>query len=244
MLSEFRERLHDWLRLALRKDSGKADALRAGDAPHLRAVGALIDGPDAEQLKASTPRAACPKMVGEWSCKQESQITGDERVLPRVQLTLHAKLSIPQVRWNFLRSQSVEQLGDGDIDESSDYATLDFAELQEALVRCALDMFEKTMAHVAAVARPQRLHARRRRCAPSCACCSGRRPSSTSMWEASLIRPSGYDASDRRRRCPGSPTASSPLPRVLGEDAADGHVRLPAVGEGRARLRAATTLHR
>ena len=25
-LSEYRERLHDWLRLALRKDSGKADA--------------------------------------------------------------------------------------------------------------------------------------------------------------------------------------------------------------------------
>ena len=32
------------------------------------------------------PKPACPKMVGEWEVKQESQITGDERVLPRNQV--------------------------------------------------------------------------------------------------------------------------------------------------------------
>ena len=105
----------------------------------------LMDGPDAEQLKPGMPRPACPRMVGEWDCKQESEITGDERVLPRSQITMTAKLSIPQVRWNFLRSQAVEQLTEGEVDDSSDYASLDFAELQEALVRCAVDMFSKAM---------------------------------------------------------------------------------------------------
>ena len=109
------------------------------------------------------------------------------------------------MRWNFLRSQAVEQLGDGEVDESSDCnhhqgcsnwaapptsrhelpcshslcapvrwicsalvrgapsalislrccatrgargadASLDFGELQEALVRCACDMFAQTTA--------------------------------------------------------------------------------------------------
>ena len=130
-LGEYRERLHDWLRLALRKDSGKADAL--GAQPTKLTYGlwiGLMDGPDAEQQKAAAARAACPKMVGEWAVKQESEITGDERVAARVQETLTAKLSIPQVRWNFLRSQSIEELGDGEIDEHSEYASLDFSELQ------------------------------------------------------------------------------------------------------------------
>ena len=59
-------------------------------------------------------------MVGEWSVTQESEITGDERTLPRARIDIRAKLSIPQIRWNFLRSQSVEELGDGEIDDSSE----------------------------------------------------------------------------------------------------------------------------
>ena len=62
----------------------------------------LMDGPDAEQQKAGMPRAACPKMVGEWDVKQESQITGDERTLARAQITIRAKLSVPQVRTSLL----------------------------------------------------------------------------------------------------------------------------------------------
>ena len=60
---------------------------------------------------AGAARAACPKMVGEWSCKQESQISGDERTMARANVEIHAKLSIPQIRWAFLRSQVIGWLG-------------------------------------------------------------------------------------------------------------------------------------
>ena len=63
----------------------------------------------------------CPKMVGEWFLAQESQITGDERTSRKNQITFKAKLSIPQCRWNFLRSQTIEQVEGGDVDaEQSD----------------------------------------------------------------------------------------------------------------------------
>ena len=134
----------------------------------------LMDGPDAEQLKPGMPRRRARKMVGEWDCKQESQITGDERVLPRSQITMTAKLSIPQVRWNFLRSQAVEQLTEGELDDSSDYATLDFAELQEASraapwtcsqrrCSCGCRRTSGSSSRAEAVQ------------APSCACCCGKR---------------------------------------------------------------------
>ena len=146
-MSEYRERLHDWLRLALRQDVGNktADTQNPGTRLTYALWVALMDGPDAEQLKPGMPRAACPKMVGEWSCKQESQITGDERVLARVQIEMSAKLSIPQCRWNFLRSQAVEDLGIGETEESADFATLDFHELQECIARCAVNMFDAAM---------------------------------------------------------------------------------------------------
>ena len=146
VLSEYREKVHDWLRQALRKDSGKADGLNAAATRLTYGLWvSLMDGPDPEQQKASAARAACPKMVGQWTCRQESQITGDERVLRRNQLELHAKLSIPQVRWNFLRSQRVEQLGEGEVGDDSDYGALDYVELLECLARCAVDMFADAM---------------------------------------------------------------------------------------------------
>ena len=49
-------------------------------------------------------------MVGEWRFSQESEITGDERVSKKNQLHFKAALSIPQIRWNFLRSQSIDQM--------------------------------------------------------------------------------------------------------------------------------------
>ena len=86
-------------------------------------------------------KAVCPKMVGQWTIKQESEITGDERTSKANQLTFKAKLSMAQVGWNFLRSQSVEQLG-GDVDgELDDIATLDFNELQECIARSASDLY-------------------------------------------------------------------------------------------------------
>ena len=196
VLSEFREPLHDWLRLALRKDSGKADTLNNSASRLTYGMWvSLMDGPDAAQLKPGAARAACPKMVGEWDVKQESDITGDERTLPRVQQTISAKLSIPQVRWNFLRSQAVEQLGESEVDDDSEYASLDFAELQEALVRCAVDMFEKPMAqwlnsherYVFTRAEAVRAFLR---------VLLWEATVEHVMWEATLIKASRYDASD------------------------------------------------
>ena len=48
--------------------------------------------------------------MGEWLCEQESEITGDVRVSMKNKLRFKLALSIPQVRWNFLRSQSIDQL--------------------------------------------------------------------------------------------------------------------------------------
>jgi hypothetical protein len=48
--------------------------------------------------------------VGNWEIMQESQITGDERTARKSVLRFKASLSIPQCRWNFLRSQTVEQV--------------------------------------------------------------------------------------------------------------------------------------
>merc|ERR1719502_1594311 len=103
-----------------------------------------MDGPDADTKEVrATHKPLCPKMVGEWYLSQESQITGDERTSRKNQMTFKAKLSIPQCRWNFLRSQSVEQVEGGEVDaEQSDIATLDFNELQECICRCAVNMYE------------------------------------------------------------------------------------------------------
>ena len=48
-----------------------------------------------------------------------------------------------QVRWNFLRSQTIEQLAsEEEVGDASDYATLAFGELQECVARCALDKYK------------------------------------------------------------------------------------------------------
>ena len=101
-------------------------------------------------------------MVGEWRMAQESQITGDERVAKKSQIQFKVAFSLGQARWNFLRSQSVEQLEADDADENSAATTLDFGELQE----CAC--------------RP--LHAAR----PVHGVGPGARPSTRSSWQSEL----------------------------------------------------------
>ncbi len=55
--------------------------------------------------------------------RQESQITGDERTSRKNQITFKAALSIPQCRWNFLRSQTIEQVEAGDVDSEKSGAS-------------------------------------------------------------------------------------------------------------------------
>ena len=57
VLSEYREKLHDWLRLALRKDVGGAkEGLNAAAAKLTYGMWiSLMDGPDPEQQKGTPP---------------------------------------------------------------------------------------------------------------------------------------------------------------------------------------------
>ena len=103
-------------------------------------------------LRRDRPRAhPCPPphpggQVGEWRCTQESEITGDERVNRKNQLHFKVALSLAQCRWNFLRSQSVDQLEVGDVDPAkSDAATLDFNEFQECIARTAVNKYSQLM---------------------------------------------------------------------------------------------------
>ena len=143
VLAEYREKLQNWLRPILRKE-------RTIQNPNPQMtysmwVG-LMDGPDPDSREVGAKKPPCPKMVGEWYLSQESQITGDERTSRKNQITFKAKLSIPQCRWNFLRSQTIEQVEGGDVDaEKSASATLDFAELGECIARCAVNMYEHLM---------------------------------------------------------------------------------------------------
>ena len=107
VLVENRDKLQAWLMPLLRKE-------RRIDNPNPKMTyemwSQLMDGPDPVADKRNT-KAACPKMVGEWFLSQESQITGDERTTKKNQVTFKAKLSLAQARWNFLRSQAIEQAG-------------------------------------------------------------------------------------------------------------------------------------
>ena len=112
VLAEYREKLQNWLRPILRKE-------RTIQNPNPQMTYkmwvALMDGPDPD-VRESGKKPPCPKMVGEWMVRQESQITGDERTSRKNQITFKAALSIPQCRWNFLRSQTIEQVEAGDVD--------------------------------------------------------------------------------------------------------------------------------
>jgi len=146
VLSEYREKLQNWVRPILR-------SLRKSDVPNPQMTyqkwGELMSGitPSGEGKGAFRAQAACPKMVGEWTLEQESQITGDDRTNRKNQIHFKAKLSVAQCHWNFLRSQTVEQL-QGDVEvkaESSEFATLDFAELNECIARCAVNCYDQLL---------------------------------------------------------------------------------------------------
>ena len=62
-------------------------------------------------------------------------------------LEFKCELSIPKCRWNFLRSQTIDQMGADEASEgeNSDFATLDFNEMLECIARCAVDKYRLCM---------------------------------------------------------------------------------------------------
>ena len=144
VLQEYRDKLQNWLRPILHR-------VRRPDNPNPQLTYdmwvALMDGPDPDTKGPMGAKPPCPKMVGEWFLCQESQITGDERTAKKNVLEFKCELSIPKCRWNFLRSQTIDQMGADEASEgeNSDYATLDFNELQECICRCAVDKYRLCM---------------------------------------------------------------------------------------------------
>ena len=71
------------------------------------------------------------KVIGIWEVHQESDIVGDER-----NRILHkCSLSLPQAKFAFLNSQSVDQIGAGVASDNSDSTTLDWDEFLECVAR-------------------------------------------------------------------------------------------------------------
>jgi hypothetical protein len=144
VLAEYREQLQNWVRPILHR-------ARRPDNPNPQMTYkmwvALMDGPDPETREITGPKPPCPKMVGEWTLTQESQITGDERTAKKNVLEFKCELSIPKCRWNFLRSQTVDQMGADEAaeGENSDFATLDFSEMLECIARCGVDKYSLCM---------------------------------------------------------------------------------------------------
>lgn len=144
VLTEYKEKLQNWLRPILHR-------VRRPDNPNPQMTYsmwvALMDGPDAETKSVTGPKPPCPKMVGEHFLCQESQITGDERTSKKHVLEFKCELSIAKCRWNFLRSQTIDQMGADEASdgENSDYATCDFNELMECIARCSVDKYRLCM---------------------------------------------------------------------------------------------------
>ena len=144
VLAEYKEKLQNWVRPILHR-------MRRPDNPSPQMTYsmwvALMDGPDPDTKGPMGNKPPCPKMVGEWFLCQESQITGDERTAKKNVLEFKCELSIAKCRWNFLRSQTIDQMGADEASdgENSDYATCDFAELMECICRCAVDKYRLCM---------------------------------------------------------------------------------------------------
>ena len=85
-----------------------------------------------QRRRGPSPTAACsPPATPPLQVHQESDIVGDER-----NRILHkCSLSLPQAKFAFLNSQSVDQIGAGVASDNSDSTTLDWDEFLECVAR-------------------------------------------------------------------------------------------------------------
>ena len=72
-------------------------------------------------------------LVGDTSVQRESDITGDERC----KQSFTCRLSVLEIKYAFLNSQSLEQMRAAEAGDDDSMATLDFDEFAECLSRCA-----------------------------------------------------------------------------------------------------------
>ena len=85
--------------------------------------------------------------VGVWEIFQDSEITGDERCRNKFKISL----SLPQAKFAFINSQSLDQLTVGQAKDTDAMTTLEFDEFKECIARCALDKYKPIRQMSAAV---------------------------------------------------------------------------------------------
>ena len=85
--------------------------------------------------------------VGNWEIFQDSEITGDERCRNKFKISL----SLPQAKFAFINSQSLDQLTVGQAKDTDAMTTLEFDEFKECIARCALDKYKPIRQMSAAV---------------------------------------------------------------------------------------------
>jgi hypothetical protein len=199
--------LHDirgWERSDWRRDLqlGYDDWTNLMDGTKVANSSETVDWKASEKAKKA---ARCPKMVGEWQLKQESQITGDERTGPRMVMSFICKLSMVQCRFNFLHSQCL----DGDV-EAADGSILSLDELLECIARCAVHAYTQPMSiylpshrrHAMSMADAVRSWIMNLLWVKSPELC---------MWEATVIRAPRYDWRTLTPKLPGFTDAQHTL---------------------------------
>ena len=77
-------------------------------------------------------------LVGNWQIYQDSEITGDERCRNKFKVSI----SLPQAKFAFINSQSLDQMTVGQAKDTDEMTTLDFDEFKECVARCALDKYK------------------------------------------------------------------------------------------------------
>ena len=78
-------------------------------------------------------------LVGDYTVKRESEITGDERTRERYT----CRLTLLEAKFAFLNSQDMNQMKAGDAENDDAMATLDLSEFTECVCRCGRDKYNE-----------------------------------------------------------------------------------------------------
>ena len=78
-------------------------------------------------------------LIGDFTVKRESEITGDERTRER----FSCRLTLLEAKFAFLNSQDLNQMKAGDAENDDAMATLDLKEFTECICRCGRDKYNE-----------------------------------------------------------------------------------------------------
>ena len=76
--------------------------------------------------------------IGEWSLKQDSEITGDERCRNQ----FHVQFSMPMAKFAFINAQALDQLSVGQARDTDQMTTLSFSEFKECVARAGVEKYK------------------------------------------------------------------------------------------------------